>query len=48
VMEMGCYGFGVSRAFASIVEVMSTPNEIRLPLLIAPYLVSILPPKVIF
>jgi len=45
-MEMGCYGLGVSRLLAAVVEVHSTANEIRWPAPIAPYLLSIIPPKV--
>ncbi|ODN05685.1 putative proline--tRNA ligase, mitochondrial [Orchesella cincta] len=44
-MEMGCFGLGVSRLLAASVEVKSTMDEIRWPLRIAPYLVSIVPPK---
>ncbi|CAL8081050.1 unnamed protein product [Orchesella dallaii] len=44
-LEMGCYGLGVSRLLAASVEVKSSSDEIRWPLRIAPYLVSIIPPK---
>jgi len=46
VMEMGCYGLGVSRILAAVIEVLSTNSEIRWPLPLAPYLVAIIPPKV--
>lgn len=44
-MEMGCYGLGMSRLLAAVVEVLSTETEIRWPWLIAPYSVCIIPPK---
>jgi prolyl-tRNA synthetase len=42
---MGCYGIGVTRLLASTIEVLSTQEEIRWPLPIAPYLLAFLPPK---
>lgn len=47
LMEMGCYGIGVSRLLAAALEVSSTDKELRWPVSIAPYLLSILPPKVL-
>ncbi|RWS09381.1 putative proline--tRNA ligase: mitochondrial-like isoform X1 [Dinothrombium tinctorium] len=44
-LEMGCFGLGVSRILAAAVEVLSTENQMRFPLLIAPYKVSIITPK---
>lgn len=45
-MEMGCYGLGVSRLLAAVLEVNSSGNDMRWPVPIAPYLLSIIPPKV--
>ena len=45
---MGCYGLGISRILASVIEVLSTAEEIRWPLPLAPYLIAIIPPKVKF
>lgn len=45
LLEMGCYGLGVSRLLAAAIEVKSTADEIRWPLRIAPYIASIIPPK---
>lgn len=44
-LEMGCYGLGVSRILAACVECLSTPSNIRWPLLVSPFLVSVIPPK---
>ncbi|EFN79469.1 probable proline--tRNA ligase, mitochondrial [Harpegnathos saltator] len=44
-MIMGCYGLGVSRIFALIVEILSTNNEMRWPTKLAPYTACIIPPK---
>ncbi|XP_059473810.1 probable proline--tRNA ligase, mitochondrial [Neocloeon triangulifer] len=44
-MVMGCHGLGVSRILAAAAECLSTPEELRLPLSIAPYKVCIIPPK---
>jgi len=44
-LHMGCYGIGVSRVLAASVEVLSSPNELRWPLPIAPYTVALLKPK---
>ncbi|XP_033885494.3 probable proline--tRNA ligase, mitochondrial [Acipenser ruthenus] len=45
VMEMGCFGLGVTRILAASIEVLSTEDSIRWPALLAPYQVCILPPK---
>lgn len=45
VLQMGCYGIGVTRLIASCIEYLSTENEIRWPLPLAPYKVCIIPPK---
>ena len=45
---MGCYGIGVTRLMAAVVEIL-TPNDsstLRWPRRITPYQVAILPPKV--
>lgn len=44
-MEMGCYGLGVSRLLAAAVEVKSSQDELRWPLKLAPYVISVIPPK---
>ena len=44
-LHMGCYGIGVSRVLAASVEVLSSPEELRWPLPIAPYTVALLKPK---
>ncbi|PIK58166.1 putative proline--tRNA ligase, mitochondrial [Apostichopus japonicus] len=43
--EMGCYGLGVSRIMAASIEVLSTEEDVRWPVAIAPYQVCIIPPK---
>lgn len=43
IMEMGCYGLGVSRILQASVEVMCEDRKIRWPSLIAPYQVCIIP-----
>lgn len=45
VLQMGCYGIGVTRLVAACIEHLSTENEIRWPLTIAPFKVCIIPPK---
>lgn len=44
-LQMGCYGIGVTRLIAASIEKMSTDQEIRWPLLLAPFKVCIIPPK---
>lgn len=45
VLQMGCYGIGVTRLVAACIEHLSTENEIRWPLALAPFKVCIIPPK---
>ncbi|XP_022110382.1 probable proline--tRNA ligase, mitochondrial isoform X2 [Acanthaster planci] len=45
LIEMGCYGLGVTRILAASIEVLSSEDEIRWPQIIAPYQVYIIPPK---
>lgn len=45
VLQMGCYGIGVTRLIAASIEHLSTENEIRWPLALAPFKVLIIPPK---
>lgn len=47
VLQMGCYGLGVSRILAAVVELLGTEQEMRWPLLLAPYSIVVIPPKVI-
>ncbi|KAG8175538.1 hypothetical protein JTE90_016686 [Oedothorax gibbosus] len=44
-LEMGCYGLGVSRILAASIEHLSTADNIRWPFLIAPFYISVIPPK---
>lgn len=46
VLEMGCYGLGVSRILQASVEVLSDGKHIRWPRMIAPYQIVIIPQKV--
>lgn len=46
-LVMGCFGLGLSRILMLTVEILSTNNEIRWPVKLAPYTVCIIPPKVI-
>lgn len=43
--HMSCYGLGITRMLAAFIEVLSTAEEIRWPIKIAPFLVAIIPPK---
>lgn len=43
---MGCYGLGVSRILAASVEVLGKDNNFRWPLLLAPYKIVLIVPKV--
>jgi len=45
LLEMGCYGLGLTRMLAAAIEVLSKEDEIRWPLYLSPYLFAILPPK---
>ncbi|XP_011684944.1 PREDICTED: probable proline--tRNA ligase, mitochondrial [Wasmannia auropunctata] len=44
-LVMGCFGLGLSRIITSAVEILSTNDELRWPLKLAPYTVCIIPPK---
>ncbi|XP_051174070.1 probable proline--tRNA ligase, mitochondrial [Leptopilina boulardi] len=44
-LSMGCYGIGITRLIASAAEVLSTEQELRWPISLAPYTVCIIPPK---
>jgi len=44
---MGCYGIGVSRLLAAAVEVLSTSSHMKMPRVISPYQLVIIPQKVI-
>ncbi|XP_071952793.1 probable proline--tRNA ligase, mitochondrial [Antedon mediterranea] len=45
LVEMGCYGLGVTRILAGAIEVLSSETEIRWPSLIAPYQICIILPQ---
>lgn len=45
ILQMGCYGIGVTRLIAASIEYLSTESQIRWPFLLAPYKVLIIPPK---
>lgn len=45
LLQMGCYGIGVSRLIAACLEVLSSDNELCWPLRLAPFNVCIIPPK---
>lgn len=44
---MGSYGLGVTRILASCAEILSTPRQLKWPKQIAPFHVTVIPPKVI-
>ncbi|KFD55445.1 hypothetical protein M514_03785 [Trichuris suis] len=44
-MYMACYGIGLSRLLAALLDVYSTDEEMRWPTSIAPYKVCVIPPK---
>ncbi|KRY58784.1 putative proline--tRNA ligase, mitochondrial [Trichinella britovi] len=44
-LQMGCFGIGISRLLAAIVDYFSRDEEIRWPLCVAPYKVCVIPPK---
>ena len=46
LLQMGCYGIGVTRLLAASIEALSLDDEIRWPEKIAPYLLYIIPQKV--
>lgn len=43
---MGCYGIGVTRLISACIEVLSNEKELRLPQLITPHQICIIPQKV--
>ena len=45
VLEMGCYGIGVSRILAASLEVLSNESELSWPAEIVPYQVVLIAPK---
>lgn len=45
VLQMGCYGIGITRLIASCIEILSSEHEIRWPEVLAPYKVCVIPPK---
>ncbi len=45
VLQMGCYGIGITRLVASCIEILSTEKEIKWPEEIAPFRVCVIPPK---
>lgn len=45
LLQMGCYGLGITRIIAACIEHFSTLENIKLPLLLAPYLLSVIIPK---
>ncbi|XP_053690976.1 probable proline--tRNA ligase, mitochondrial [Sabethes cyaneus] len=45
VLQMGCYGIGITRLIAASIEVLSSEQDIRWPLPIAPFKVCLIPPK---
>lgn len=42
---MGCYGIGITRLLAASIECLSVEQELRWPVLFAPFTVCIVPPK---
>lgn len=45
IVQMGCYGLGLSRILAASVEVLSNEKELRWPDAIVPFTVCIVCPK---
>jgi prolyl-tRNA synthetase len=45
VIQMGCYGIGITRLIAASIEVLSSDSEIRWPMEIAPFKVCVITPK---
>lgn len=45
VLQMGCYGIGVTRLIAACIELLSNDHEIRWPRPLTPFTVCIIPPK---
>ncbi|XP_046975408.1 probable proline--tRNA ligase, mitochondrial [Vanessa cardui] len=44
-LHMGCYGIGITRLLAAILEVLSTEKSMRWPLEVAPYSAVVIGPK---
>ncbi|XP_020709473.1 probable proline--tRNA ligase, mitochondrial isoform X2 [Athalia rosae] len=44
-LEMGCFGLGLTRILAAAIEKLSTEEELRWPIALAPYRICIIPPK---
>ncbi|XP_022904196.2 probable proline--tRNA ligase, mitochondrial isoform X1 [Onthophagus taurus] len=45
ILQMGCYGLGISRILAASLEKLSTDQELRWPIKLAPFKILIIPPK---
>lgn len=45
IIQMGCYGIGITRLIAASIEVFSSEKEIRWPFEISPFKVCIITPK---
>jgi prolyl-tRNA synthetase len=45
VLQMGCYGIGISRILAASLEVLSSETELSWPTEIVPYQIMIIAPK---
>lgn len=45
ILQMGCFGLGLTRIVAAVIESLSTSSEIRLPISLAPFKILIIPPK---
>ncbi|KAK6635643.1 hypothetical protein RUM44_000897 [Polyplax serrata] len=45
LLQMSCFGLGLTRILAASVEVLSLEEQIRWPAALAPYLLSVIPPK---
>lgn len=45
VLQMGCYGIGITRLIASCIEILSSEDEIRWPEILSPFKVCVIPPK---
>ena len=43
---MGCYGIGLTRILAAVVDILSVSDEIRWPSVLAPFSLCIITPKV--
>ncbi|XP_047114686.1 probable proline--tRNA ligase, mitochondrial isoform X1 [Schistocerca piceifrons] len=45
ILQMGCFGLGLTRILAAVIESLSSSSEIRLPFSLAPFRTLIIPPK---